>query len=99
MVRKMSPAQAILALEFTSQAAAEPLVKAIKTVLANAGQKDGLAFKSLEINEGLKLKRYRIGTAGRGRGRPYKRRMSQIRIILTDEVAKGGKQASERLSK
>jgi large subunit ribosomal protein L22 len=86
MVRKMDPYQALDTLQFTSNAAANPLLKAIKTVLANAGRKEGLSFKSIEINEGLKMKRYRVGTAGRGRGRPYKKRLSHIKIILTDEV-------------
>ncbi len=73
-------------MQFTNQSAAVPLLKAIKTALANA-KKETLIFKSLEINEGMKLKRYRAGTAGRGRGRPYKRRWAHIKIVLTDEVA------------
>lgn len=85
MVRKMDPYHALDILKFTNRGAATPLAKAIKTVIANAGSKEGLAFKSLEINEGLTLKRYRVGTAGAGRGRPYKKRMSQIKIVLTDE--------------
>ena len=86
MVRKMDPYAALDILHFTRNSAALPLAKAIKTVLANAGSKDGLAFKSIEINEALKMRRYRVGTAGRGRGRPYKKRMSHIRIILTDDI-------------
>lgn len=86
MVRKMDPYAALDVLQFTTNAAARPLAKAIKTVVANAGSKDGLSFKSIEINEGLKAKRYRVGTAGRGRGRPYKKRMSHIKIVLTDDV-------------
>lgn len=86
MIRKMSPAQAVEILSFTNKAGAIHLQKAIKTVLANAGNTDGLTFKSIEINEGLKLKRYRVGTAGRGRGRPYRKRFSHIKIVLTDEV-------------
>lgn len=86
MVRKMDPYAALEVLQFTSNAAAQPLAKAIKTVVANAGSKEGIVFKSIEINEGLKAKRYRVGTAGRGRGRPYKKRMSHIKIVLTDDV-------------
>lgn len=86
MVRKMDPYASLEVLQFTTNAAAQPLLKAIKTVIANAGSKEGLSFKSIEINEGLKAKRYRVGTAGRGRGRPYKKRMSHIKIVLTDEV-------------
>jgi large subunit ribosomal protein L22 len=85
MIRKMKPAQALETLQFTNKAAALPLAKAIKTALANA-KTDDVVFKSLEINEGMKLKRYRAGTAGRGRGRPYKKRWSHIKIVLTDAM-------------
>jgi large subunit ribosomal protein L22 len=85
MVRKMSPSEAVEVLQFTNQAAAVPLSKAIKTAMANA-KKDDVIFKTIEINEGMKLKRYRAGTAGRGRGRPYKKRWSHIKIVLTDDV-------------
>lgn len=86
MIRKMSPERALETLQFTNKAAALPLAKAIKTAVANAGKVENLAFKKLEINEGSKLKRYRPGTAGRGRGRPYKRRWSNIKVVLTDDV-------------
>ena len=86
MIRKMDPYGALEALQFTRNAAAKPLSKAIKTVVANAGSKEGLSFKTIEINEGMKMKRYRVGTAGRGRSKPYKKRMSHIKIVLTDEV-------------
>lgn len=85
MVRKMSPERAVETLSFTQRAAAEPLRKAIITALANV-KKDNLAFKSLEIQEGMKLRRLRIGTAGRGRSRSYRKRYSHIKIVLTDEV-------------
>lgn len=86
IVRKMSPEKAILTLEFTNKAASVDLIKAIKVALANAGKKENLSFKKIEINEGMKMKRYRVGTAGRGRGRPYKKRLSHIKIVLTDEL-------------
>lgn len=89
MIRKMTPERAIETLSFTQRAAAQPLRKAIQTALANAG-KDNLQFKALEINEGTKIKRYR-GTAGRGRGRPFKKRMSHIKIVLTEKEANGTK--------
>lgn len=93
MVRKMNPLKALEILEFTNKAAAEPLLKAIKTAVANAGSSENLVFKSLEINEASKLKRYRAGTAGRGRGRPYKKRWSHIKIVLTDEIKVKGEKS------
>ncbi len=86
MVRKMSPAQAVLQLQFTNTAAAPLLAKAIKTVLANAGNAEGLVFKSIEINDGLRMRRMRVGTAGRGRGRPYKKRLAHVKVVVTDDV-------------
>lgn len=86
MVRKMTPAQAVLQLRFTNTAAAPILAKAIKTAVANAGNNESLVFKSIEINDGLKMRRIRVGTAGRGRNRPYKKRYSHIKIVVTDEM-------------
>ncbi|MBI2021576.1 50S ribosomal protein L22 [Candidatus Daviesbacteria bacterium] len=86
MIREMNPDQALEVLQFTNKAASLPLAKAIKTAMANAKGSANLFFKKLEINEGMKLKRYRVGTAGRGRGRPYRRRWSHIKIVLTDEM-------------
>ncbi len=89
MIRTMTPDQALDVLEFTQKAATEAVSKAIKTAMGNAKGTDApLFFESIEINEGMKLKRYRVGTAGRGRGRAYKRRMGIIKIILTDEMPK-----------
>lgn len=91
MVRKMQPHQAVLALQFTNKAAAVPLSKAIKTVLANAAtqnlEAEKLVFKKLEVNEGPIMKRFRAGS--KGRAKPYKRRTTHIKIVLSDE--KGGK--------
>lgn len=100
MVRKLSPEIAIEQLEFTNRAAALPLIKAIKTVWANSGNKGGLIFKKIEVNEGVKMRRFRA--APRGRVRPYKKRFSQIKIVLEevrveslesskDQKTKGGK--------
>lgn len=84
MVRKMRPAQALVALKFSNKRAALPLTKAIQTALANAKQLNqgvgNLQFKKLEINEGVSLKRMRA--AGRGRRRFYKKRTSQIKVVL-----------------
>lgn len=90
LVRKQKPIQALLTLRFADQAAAIPLSKAIQTALGNAKAQnidgESLVFKSLEINEGQKMKRFRAGT--RGRVKRYVRKMSHIKIILTDEKGK-----------
>lgn len=87
MVRKMSPVRAILTLKFTNKAAALPLRKAIQTAIANAKVKnvapEKLVFKTLEIGEGPRARRWYC--QARGRLQPYKKRTSQIRIVLIDE--------------
>ena len=85
MVRTMEPEKAIETLKFTNKYAAKPLLDAIVSVLANAKQKgmEKVNFVSLEINEGPKMRRFRAGA--RGRVKPFKRRMSHIKIVLTDE--------------
>lgn len=90
MVRKMEPARALEVLGVTPKAAAKDLGKAIGTVLANAKNQgldaSKLAFRKIEINESMKMRRFRAGT--RGRVRPFKRRMSNIKIVLSDEIRK-----------
>lgn len=86
MVRKMKPQQALNSLKFVRQAAASDLAKIINTALANTGHgmDENLVFKKLEVNEGFKLKRFR--SAALGRIRKYSKKMSQVRIVLSDEV-------------
>jgi len=64
------------------------LVKALQTALANAKQagmdSEKVFFKKIEINESMKMRRFRAGT--RGRVKPYKKRMSHIKIVLTDDL-------------
>lgn len=86
LAKKMKPAEAIETLPFSRKRAADPLVKVIKTALANAKERglkeENLIFKEIQINEGPRLKRGR--PASRGVWHPYKRRMSHIRIILEE---------------
>lgn len=86
MVRKMKPASAMNILKFTNKAAATDLSKAISTAVANAKQKgldaEKLVFKTLEVNEGPKLRRYHA--QARGRVNPFRKKMSHVRIILEE---------------
>ena len=94
MVRALNPEQALEALRFTPQAAARDLSKAIKTALANAKVKGAneVSFKTIEINEGPIMKRFMAGT--RGRAKPYTKRMSHIKIVLSE---KGGLPAGRQV--
>lgn len=99
LVKKLSPRKAIEVLPFTRKRAAEPLVKVIKTALANAKQKGAsesdLFFKEIQIGKGPKLKRWRSGA--KGRVKPYERRMSHIRIILETKEPEAIKKAREKI--
>lgn len=88
MIRKMTPARALSVLKVTPKSAAKDLEKALEVVLANAKttglDASKLVFKKIEINESMKMKRFRAGT--RGRAKPYKKRMSHIKIVLSDDL-------------
>lgn len=90
MVRSKEPKKALDILQFSPKAAAKELASAIKAALASAKQagvkEDNVSFKKIEVNEGPKMRRFRAGA--RGRAKPYRRKMSHIKIVLADE---GGK--------
>ena len=102
MVKDLKPTEAVEVLPHAGKRAAEPLVKAIKSAIANARQKgindQDLEFKEIQIGEGPTLKRGR--PVGKGRWHPYVRRMSHIRIVLESkepEVVK--KKTKKKVSK
>jgi len=89
--KKTERANAILS--FTNKAATVPLLKLLKSALANAKNNFGLEESNLYIakifvNEGPTLKRWRA----RARGQAYEimKRTSHVTLVL-DEIAKTGK--------
>ena len=108
MAKKLSPVVAVEKLPFVAKRATEPLVKVIKSAIAQAkaqGISDtDLIFKEIQINEGPRLKRGRA--ASRGRYHPFKRRMSHIRVVLavkekveTKKVSKPEKSEKPKVKK
>ncbi len=89
-VKKFTPAQALVYLGAATRYAAGPLAKAISSALASAKSAsvdiDKLKFRAIEIGVGPAMKRMRAVSRGQGHG--YKKRMSHIRVVLTDD--KGG---------
>jgi large subunit ribosomal protein L22 len=83
-IRDLQPTEAFEKLPFIKKRAAVPLRKVVGAAIANAVQQgmkeEDLMFKEIQINEGPRLKRWRAGA--RGRAKPYKRRMSHIRVVL-----------------
>lgn len=100
MVRKMTPVEALNILRVTPKYAAKDLEKALETVLANAKQQgldaSKVSFKHIEINESMKMRRFRAGT--RGRAKPYKKRMSHIKIVLSDELGAKAEKAVKKVA-
>jgi len=90
-------------LPMSGKRAGEPILKVIKTAMANAKSR-GFSEKDLEIEEiqigdGPVLKRGRA--VSRGRWHPYIKRMSHIRVVLTvkEKKEKGKKVLSSTLPK
>jgi large subunit ribosomal protein L22 len=87
-IRKISPVVALVALERMPKQAAKPVAAVIASALANAKQKgadaETLTFKTIEVMGGPSMKRFRA--ASRGVAHAYKKRMTHVRIILTDTM-------------
>lgn len=92
MIRHLSIDNALSALSATSKRAGKPLFKVLKSALANAQNNFGLDKKnmllsSISVNEGPALKRFH--PSSRGRTHPYKKRSSNISIVLKSKTVKG----------
>lgn len=85
LIRGMSPVKSIEVLPHAGRRASEPLIKVIKSALANGRQKgvseSELVFKEILVNQGPTLKRG--NQVSRGRWHPIKKRTSHIRVVLT----------------
>ena len=90
-VKKMAPREAIAALTMMPKAAAEPIRKTIVQAVANAANNFKINEKNLnamniEVQEGVTMKRFRIG--GRGRVKPVLKRTSRVTVKLFTENGK-----------
>ena len=90
-IKKQNLNKSLSILSLMPKRAANPVKKAIDSAIANAVNnfkvnREALSIRDIIVNEGTSLKRYHF--AARGRTRPYKRRMSHIRVILTDNEVK-----------
>ena len=79
-------------------------MKAIKSAVDNGKtvynmSPEKMTFKSLFIDEGVYLKRFRAGS--RGTGKPYKRRTSHITVFFTqkEQEVKKKKVTSDKVTK
>lgn len=87
VVRDQPLEKMLISLETIQKRAAQHLLKALKSAVANVENKEkqpeNLKLKLLEINKGPVFKRWR--PVSRGAAHPYTRKTSHIRIILTDD--------------
>ena len=88
-VRGKSISEATAKLRFASKTAASPLQKLLASAVANAQHnfkldKGNLFIKSIRVDQGSVLKRYRPRAFGRAA--PIRKKTSHITIILTDHI-------------
>lgn len=87
MIRGLTPDAALEMLPHIEKRAAQPLLKVVKSAIANAKVKgvasSELTFKEVQIGEGPTLKRGR--PAARGAWHPILKRMSHIRIVVASK--------------
>lgn len=92
-IRKMSAVEALTKLSFIKQRGASVLEDTLKSAIYNAVnngnlKKELLVIKSLDVLESPSIKRFHPST--RGRVHPYKKRGSQIRIVLEEKQDEKG---------
>ena len=86
-VRSKSATDAIAILSLVRKRGSDPIMKVLKSAVANAVHnaklsESNLMIKQIEVSEGTSLKRFHAST--RGRTHPYKKRTSHIRITLEE---------------
>lgn len=86
-VRNLPVAIALAQLAILPKMAALPLSKVLASAVANATGKaakaETLKIKTIEVMGGPVMKRWHA--VSRGQAHPFKKRMTHVRIILTDE--------------
>ncbi len=87
-IRKMSLDQALNTLSTINKRGTRVIYKTLKSALANAKNlkrqnQENLFIKSIEVSGGSFLKRFKPST--RGRTHPYKKRTSNIKIVLEEK--------------
>lgn len=103
LVRGRTVSDALTILEHTPKRTAEPLQKVINSAVANAVHnakmdKGSLVIEQLHVGPGIIMKRFR--PAAMGHALPYKRRSSNIRVVLTaQEQTESSKNAAKPMSK
>lgn len=90
-VKGLSVDETLLALNMMHKSASHPIKKTLESALANATfnfniDKESLSIKSITVEEGPTLKRFRAG--GRGIAKPVQKRMSHVKVVLITQAEK-----------
>lgn len=79
--------EVLMALGAMGKFAAEPVQKVVESAVANAKMKkastDGLVITSIEVMGGPVMKRWHA--VSRGMAHAYKKRMSHVRVVLSEK--------------
>jgi large subunit ribosomal protein L22 len=90
-IRSIAPSDALVQLANMPKEAADPMAKVVASVLSNAKQRNAneqdLKFKTIEVMGGPAMKRFHA--VSRGQAHSYKKRMTHVRIVLTDDQGDG----------
>ena len=88
LIRTMPPSDALIQLDHLPKMAGESMGKVVASAISNASQKqakpESLRFKIIEVMGGPVMKRFHA--VSRGQAHSYKKRMTHVRIVLTDDV-------------
>jgi large subunit ribosomal protein L22 len=93
LVRGKSVAGARAELRHLPKRAATPLLKLLDSAIANAGKKDGLFVKSIQVDKGMILKRSM--PRAHGRAYPIHKHTSHIKLELDVRSSKVENQSSK----
>lgn len=101
VIRGLPASEALNRLEFSHRKGAFLIVKTLKSAIANAENNAKLSAENMFVKEavvqdGPSMKRYR--PRARGSASPVLKRMSHIRIVLSEKVKEGRQQPSRKES-
>ena len=89
LIKGKNVLDALAQLEVLVKRSSSPVVKLIRSAIANAENnnnmvKENLYIKSINVDEGVKLKRFK--PKGFGRVSPIEKKTSRIRVVLAEKV-------------
>lgn len=99
LIRGLNVEEAMVQLQFTRKAACEPLMKLLKSAIANAEENNNLKRDNLFISE-IRVDdapiMYRWTPRAMGRATPIRKRSSHINLILSERIPTTDKPAKEK---